>query len=393
MWATFKYTVFSLLREKSVVIWALVFPLIMALLFSMMFAEIDNAASFNAIPVGIVEDDNFEKTTPFKAMVESLSEKGDDQTIDAYYVSDVSKAEQLLEDEVIIGFYTVDTNGTPQLSITHSNDLSITGTLNETILKTILDNYLRTYSTIETIAQENPMVLANESIVENIYSTENYTEEISIFANKASGSVRYFYALLGFASIMAASVGLIAITRTQGNLSAIGARRMTGALPRAKTLAATLAAAWLVSFICLMLAFVLMRFVLGINFGGRDIECIFGLLIASFMTTALGTFVGSIPKLGEGAKSGLLTALSCILALFAGLYGTSSQRLADDLAKSAPLLQTLNPAKQVSDLFYNLYFYQTLDQFFTTIIILLSMAAVLLILAAIFIRRQRYASL
>lgn len=393
MWNTFKYTVLSLIREKSILIWGLIFPLILASLFSLMFAGIDDAVSFEVIPVGIVEDKNYEDTEAFKTMIDQLSESGNDQLIETHYVSDADEAETLLNEGTIAGYYEVDNEGEPTLTITTSNDLTMTGSVNETILKTVLDNYLRTSSTFETMLEENPAVFADESIIESLYTSESYTEEIVIFANEASGSVRYFYALLGFAAIMIAMIGMSAITRTQGNLSALGARRMLGSISRTKTLLATLSAAWLLSFICLMVAFLFMRFVIDINFGGREAECIFGLLIASLMTTSLGTCVGSIPKLGEGAKGGLLTGLSCVLALFAGLYGAPSQRLADDLAKSAPLFQTLNPAKQVSDLFYSLYYYDSLDQFFVTITILLISPALFLLIAGIFLRRQRYASL
>ena len=142
-----------------------------------------------------------------------------------------------------------------------------------------------------------------------------------------------------------------------------------------------------------MIGFIYIRFVLGIDFGGRDAACTLGLAVASLMATALGAAIGSIPKLPENAKSGILTGLSCTLALFAGLYGTSSQRLADELARTAPLVQAANPSKQVADLFYSLYYYDTLDQFFAVITVILAITAVLALVAAIFMRRQRYASL
>jgi ABC-type multidrug transport system permease subunit len=232
----------------------------------------------------------------------------------------------------------------------------------------------------------------DQSFIQSLYEQRSYTNDISIVANEATTTVRYFYALLGFASIMAAMIGMVAIVRTQANLSALGARRSVGATSRTKTLVATLAAAWLVSYVCLLVAFCYMRFVLGINFG-RDIESMLGLLVASFMTCGLGAFIGAIPKLGEGSKSGILTGLSCLMSLFAGLYGEPTMALADNLAKNAPVIQLLNPARQVTELFYSLYYYDTYESFFTTILILLISGAVLFICAAVFMRRQRYASL
>lgn len=392
MWNTFKYTILSLMREKSILIWGLAFPLILASLFNVMFSGIDDAVSFKIIPVGIVENENYEDTPAFKEMIEQLGKTGNDQTIEPHYLDTSDEAKTLLDAGTITGYYEVDEEGTPKLTIATSNNPTVAA-IDETILKTVLDDYIRTSHTFETILVENPAVPADENLVERLYDRKSHTEEIPIFANEASGSIRYFYALLGFAAIMVAMVGMTATVRTQGNLSALGARRMVGATSQTKTLISTLSATWLLSFACLLIAFVFMRFVLAIDFGGREVACVLGLLVSSLMTTSLGTLVGSIPKLGEGAKGGLLSGLSCILALFAGLYGTSSQRLADDLAKSAPLLQTLNPAKQVTDLFYSLYYYDGFDQFLTGIVVLLVLSAIFLLIAGIFLRRRRYASL
>jgi len=111
------------------------------------------------------------------------------------------------------------------------------------------------------------------------------------------------------------------------------------------------------------------------------------------MSTSIGAFIGAIPKIGEGIKAGMLTGLSCFFALFAGLYGVPSMELADNMAQSAPLFQQVNPAKQVADLFYSLYFYDGYERFFEVIVALLAIAAVLFVCAAVLMRRQRYASL
>jgi len=184
-----------------------------------------------------------------------------------------------------------------------------------------------------------------------------------------------------------------AITRTQPNLSPLGARRAMGSISRTKTLAATLVASWILAFACLLVGFIYIRFILGVNFGGKDLACIAGLGISSLLATALGTLIGTIPKLPEGAKGGMLTGITCLLSLFAGLYGTPSLALADSLTRTAPALQAANPIKQVADLFYSLYFYDSYGPFFQVIGTLLVITAVLTIVAALFMRRQRYASL
>ena len=92
-------------------------------------------------------------------------------------------------------------------------------------------------------------------------------------------------------------------------------------------------------------------------------------------------------------KTGLLTGTTCLLSLFAGLYGEPVMNMADQLARDYPLLASLNPAKVVTDTFYSLYYYDSLVPFAEKVGLLLAMTAVVFAVSALFVRRQRYASL
>lgn len=393
MWNTFKYTLLTLTKERNILIWALAFSLILATIFNFMFADLDNAFSFKPISVGILDDDAYQENDGFKEMIEELSKEGDDQMLVPHYVSDRERAQELLKEGTIIGYYSMNDEGKPELSLTFSQGGETTETVNQTILDNILNSYVHTSSAIEQTAEVNPLALQDPSTLDKLSLQKSYTTEVSLLANTASSTVRYFYALLGFAAIMAANVAMTAITRTQANLSALGARRAVGATSRTKTMISTLLACWLLAFVCLLLAYCYMRFILQVSFGDRDLACIFGLLIASFMATGLGATIGAIPKVGGGVKGGILTGLSCFLALFAGLYGTSSQTLADDLTREMPFIQLINPSKQVTDLFYSLYFYDGYEQFFSVVVVLLIISVFLFIIAAVLMRRQRYAAI
>ena len=88
-----------------------------------------------------------------------------------------------------------------------------------------------------------------------------------------------------------------------------------------------------------------------------------------------------------------MTALVCLLSLFAGLYGEPCMELADLIAREAPLLAAVNPATVVTDLFYSLYYYDALGPYLVKAATLLAMAAVLIVASLAFVRRQRYASI
>ena len=395
MWHTFRYTLQSMIRQNGVVIWVIIFPLVLSTLFAAMFSNIESAAfSLDPVACAIVCDDSYDANgEAFGQMMDALATPGDDQLLDVTRVDTAEEAQGLIDDGTVLGYYTLDSEGTPSLTVAPITDPgSMTG-VDETILSDVSDAYIHSRATIESIAASNPAALADSSVISGLYERADHTQQISITANPSAQSVRYFYALLGFAALMAAMIALQAIIRTQPNLSPVGARTTIGPISRGRTLAGVLLASWALALGCLLLAYLYMRFALGIDFGGRDAACVLGLIVASLMTTAFGACLGAIPKLGDGAKGGLLTGITCVLSLFTGLYGTPSLNLADMIARSAPWLTPLNPVKKVADLFYSLYFYRSYEPFISDIVILLVIAGVFTIIAALFMRRQRYASI
>ena len=60
------------------------------------------------------------------------------------------------------------------------------------------------------------------------------------------------------------------------------------------------------------------------------------------------------------------------------------------IARHAPLLSLINPAQQITNLFYDILYYDSFTPLFKTIGILLTMSAICLVAAVAFLRRQRY---
>ena len=398
MWNTFKYTALSTLRERSVILWVILFPLILATLFNVMFKGMDETAyNLPTISVGIVDNAQGNAGDSFDATMDALSkaEDGEDPLLAPVYVKDADEAYQKLKDGETIGTITLNADGWPSLELSPgTGDVGISmEQVKRTVLADIVDDYCRSRAAAEDIIENNPMALRDSKVIDSFSERTDYTTELSITHSKTKEYVRYFYALLGFAALMAAMVGLNAVSGIQPNISPLGARRAISGTGRGRMLFGAIAASWLISFAALVLAFAYIRFVLGVEFGGREGACILGLAIAALMATSLGALIGAIPAIPLAAKGGVLTGITCLLSLFAGLYGTPALRLADQIAREAPWATTINPAKQVTDLFYSLYVYTDLEPFFQTIGILLVITVVFALVATLFMRRQRYASL
>ena len=360
MFNVFKGALLALVREKSVFIWSLAFPLILSTMFVFMFANLDEAGQFEPIPTAVVADENYDAAPGFSEMIDTLAEPGADQMLDVARVATEQEARDLMSGndaagagyfnisgDGAAGYFTVDADGMPTVHVKAGVTPDSLDSAYQSILKTIGDGYVRNAALIEDVAAENPAALADMAAVEKLLDAGDLTEKIDVTQNPPKESVRYFFALLGMAALFGGQIGMIAICRTQPNLSALGARRAVGALSRAKTLTAT----------------------------------------------AFGTLLGSLPKIDESVKGGMLSGIVCFASLFAGLYGSPTMKLADTVNAAVPAAQLVNPAVQISQAFYSIMYYDTYQRTIEHILILLAMAAVLFAASALFIRRQRYASL
>ncbi len=397
MWNTFKYTVLSIVRERGVVFWVILFPIILATLFNVMFKGMDEGAfELPMIPVAIVDASEGNAGDSFHTTMDALSdEKNGEALLAPTYVKNSDEAYRMLKSGETVGTITLDADGWPSLELSPGEgDVGVSmEQVKRTVLADVVDDYCRSRAAAEDIITNDPTALANPKVIDSFTERTEYTSALAITHSKTKEYVRYFYALLGFAALMAAMVGLTAVGAIQPNISPLGARRVVGGTGRSRMLVGAIAASWVISFSALLVAFAYIRFVLGVEFGGREGACVLGLAVAALMATSLGALIGAIPAIPYNAKSGVLTGLTCLLSLFAGLYGTPALRLADQIANDAPWAATINPAKQVTDLFYSLYVYTDMEPFFQTICVLLVITLVFSLAAALFMRRQRYASL
>lgn len=399
---TFKYLVLALVRDKGIMVWALAFPIILSTCFIFMFAGLDAVGQTEPVRTVVVQDDAYEADDAFRVFIEGLSSDADGEE-PLLAVDFASSREAALEqmdasadsDDPIEGVLMVGDDGLPEvlMNAASPNADPQMGNVYQSILLTVADSYASRHRFLDSLIEDNPQALGNQAVIDALTAVEPLTEKVSVTQNAPKESVRYYFALLGFAAMMGAQSSLIAVLWLLPRTSALGARRSIGGTSRLSSLMGTLAACWAVSFFCLVVAYLFMRFVAGVDFAGRDLPCLVALAASSLMATALGAAIAVLPRIGTGAKSGLLTAVVCIAALFAGLYGQPTMELADTVAAACPASQWVNPAVQVSQAMFSLMYYDTPVPFLTHIAVLVIMAVLLFACSAAALRRQRYASL
>ena len=412
MWQTFLVNLKLHLREKTQLFWLFAFPIILATMFNGMFGNIAESFELHPLDVAVVEDTAWKASYGAQILVDGISSDsstsdadgyakvdpdGGSKLVNATKVNSAAQAERLLADGTAQGMLQV-VDGKMRFSVSQSTQSSASDVMASssgldislTVLGNIVDLYNRNTDVVTDIARDNPAALKDGAVTGSIGSASGYTKEIQLTNFKPSGTARYYYALLGMAALMAMSFAINAVTMTQANLSALGIRRSLSPLPKLQQLMAGFLSSWLCSFLSLTVAMLYIRFGCRISLGGREWAAVGACLVASFAASAFGTLLGALPKIPTGAKHGLCTALACILSLFSGLYGQFAMQLSDQIAQHAPVLSILNPAQQITNLFYDILYYDNFGPFLTTTGILAAMSLVCLVVATILLRRQRY---
>lgn len=443
MWTTFKTTVRTLLLTPSAVVWTLIFPIVLATVFNFMFEPLRSTGSVEAVDVAVVADDAWEDS-PFSQVVDTLSE-ADEPLLAVHPVATEQEARELIAEGSVAGAYIVDAagnegnaeqSGSDELDAVDaagpadaagaasgsgtaagSSDVSTvtssagstgapriilapagsgTGSdasydVNRAILESVATSYLQSEALIEELATHDPVALSDPTTIENALGLSVSVREVSLTHAQPDSMVRFYYALLGMASIFAAQLAGESVWHLQPTSSAAGARRTVSSTSRMRLLIPTIGACWAVSTTFLAIAFGYICLTAHIDFSGREGLCIVGIAASSLLSCGIGALVGALPgRMGSDSRRGILTALTCLLSLFAGLYGEPTMDLADTIAQALPAATWLNPVCLIRDLFYTVYYYDTLVPFALRLAACAGIAAVLLAVSTACMRRSAH---
>ena len=425
MKALFCHTVRMLVRQRDILIWVVAFPLILATLFHVMFSHFDEYYRADPVDCVVVADGNYasERAVFFREMIAELSKPGDDQLLNVSEVESAEAAQEAVLSGAAAASISLDDEALPSLEVSPL----ATSTLDQTVVRTVCDRYRQIYNEMKqsflkqasgdaggaategalgndgvsadggaAVASGNDDIAAFAQSPEAARAAAAFTsdavktQQVAVLRTNSSGTVRYYYALLGFAAVMSITVAITAVSAARANTAAVGARRQVSAMSPARQLLVCMAASFTVSFAALLLAFAFMLLVLGVDFGGREGLAAVALAACALMATGLGAVVGAVPKISLPGKMGLATGLTCLCSLFAGLYGEPAMQLADQIARTAPWASLVNPAVQAANAFYDLTYYDSLEPFCSTLAVLAVMAVVFFAVAAVLMRRQSY---
>lgn len=394
MWDSFLINVKTSIRNTSSLFWVLAFPVILAALMLGIMGNLQDGYTAEAQHFAIVSDSNWKASPGADELVSSLSKKpkagsDDTQLLIPTTVATKAEADTRLDSRKDIGYLYAGSDGLVNMVLCDREAASIQSdsTASEGIAVSILSASLGSFNQAKS-ARSTKSSPSTQILVRS--GGQTYTKQIRLTHIHPSMTAPYFFAVLAMACLIGASTAAEMIARTQPNLSALGARRASSPSPKWRQAAGAFLASWLFSAVSLLVAYIFVRTVCGVQIGGRDPIALIAIAVGTFMATAFGSMMGAIPKLPIETKVGLVVGIDCTLSAFIGLYGSLAMDLNNAIQERAPVLHLINPVKQVSNLFYDIVYYDSLAPFARTCGILVIMATIFLVACGLLLRKQRY---
>ena len=384
----FKYSLKILLRNKELLFWTFIFPIILGTFFSMAFSNIEKEESLNIIDIAIVDSGFYQDNDIYKKTFEYLSDKNNKDRLFNTVVTNLDNAKKLLIDNKITGYLLFD-----------SDDVRIVvfkNGINETILKYVVDEIESQKEVSSNLIKKEIMDNNGEVNYSDLINKINglFNDDQVKLNNISNKNLSYtmveFYTLIAMAALYGSIIAMTATNKAIANVSNVGRRSSVATIKKSMILLGGFLASYIVQVIGLSLLFIYTIFVLKVDYGNDFLAVVLLSLAGSLAGLSLGVTVSTLIKSSEGTKTGIIIAITMFWCYLSGMMGISTKYLFD---KNLPFLNKVNPAGMITDGFYSLYYYGVGSRFEKNIISLIIFSLLLFLISLISLRRQKYDSI
>lgn len=388
----FKYSLKTLLRNKGLIFWTFAFPIILGTLFSLAFSDIENKETLDIIDIAIVNNEEFKADTYFTESFKALSKKNDPNQLFNTKYTDISTAKNLLKENKITG-YLLFTNNDAKITV---NDKGY----NETILRFIVDELSSQKEMLETLTTKE-ITDSYKSGNQNVNYEKIYQDTLNLINstipklnNISNSNLSYtmieYYTLLAMACLYGALIAMFVTNKKIANMSSAGKRTSVSPANKKTLLLGSFLASYLVQLLGILILYLYTIFVIKVDYGSNTFLVFLLLMAGSLAGLTLGIAISTILKSNENTKTGILISLTMLASFLSGMMGITMKYIIDT---NIPILNKINPAAMITDGFYSLYYYSTLDRFYFNIISLLIFSVIMLFISYQGLRRDKYDSI
>ena len=380
----FKYALKTLLKNKMLIFWTFVFPIVLGTLFKLAFSNIENTEKFDVIDIAIVENQNYNNNIAFKEAFKVLSDKKNkDRLFDTDIVSE-KIAKKLLENDKIAGYIILKDNK-PQVVVGTSG-------VSETILKYVTEEIVQSEDIVKNIILNQKTEVSEEGFYEGLYAKvqtmlqDNKLNIKDATSKNLSYTMIEFYSLIAMTCMYGGMLGMVAINKCMPNMTEVGKRVTVSPTPKWITVLSSVLAGYITQLVGLLILFVFSIFALKVDYG-ENIGLVISLtLVGALAGLTLGVADATIFKVSENSKTGIIVIISMVGSFLSGMMGITMKYVID---KNVPIVNIINPCNMITDGFYTLYYYDTLDRFIFNLVSLFVFSLIMVGVSIVGLRRSR----
>ena len=387
-----KYTIKTLFKNKILIFWTFAFPIILGIFFNMAFSNIEKDEKLKVFDIAVVNDSQFENQKIYQEALKELSaDDSENKLFNIKYVKK-EKADSLLDDSDIEG-YIIFKNEEPQVVVKKN------GTY-QTLIRFVVTEIGQNKAIIEDLTKktvENEIAKGSTSfdpgkiakdILEKINNGQVNMKNIS--ASNLSYMQIEFYTLIAMTCMYCGVLGLTAINNCLANMSSKGKRISVSPNKKSIIVLSSAIGSYLVSMVGIAILILFLRFVLKVDFGDNTPLVILLSAVGDLAGISMGVLIASVFRVSEGAKTGITIAITMFLSVLSGMMGVTLKYVID---KNVPVINLINPNNLITDGFYSLYYYDTLDRYLRDVTYLLVFVVICLTISFISLRREKYDSI
>ncbi|MHB1483724.1 MAG: ABC transporter permease [Saccharofermentanales bacterium] len=377
-WHVFSHRLKCIVRDKEMMFWTLLFPIILATFFNMAFANLNKHDLFNSINLAVVDNAEYQSDKNMQNFLSDVN-SGEKKLFSIKVVSDEKAREMLKANEVSgyldlskgIGLYFKDTG------------------FNQTIIKSVFDQYVQTFSMMTTITYQNPNAYGT-GLIERLGNHKTYFSNDTGSTAKPDNTVIYFYTILAMACFYGGFMGMKEVDAIQADLTPQAARVNVAPTNKLKTFISAVSAASLIQLMTILILLAYIAFVIKIDFGNQIGYLLLLCVSGCVMGVSFGAMLCALIKGSEGLKTSILIGVSMTLSFLSGMMYVPVKYY---VTQAVPAMAFLNPLNVITDGFYALYYYQTHTRFFINVGVLWIFAIIFATITILRLRRLKYASI
>lgn len=385
-----KYTIKTLFKNKILIFWTFAFPIILGIFFNMAFSNIEKDEVLKVFDIAVVNNEQFEHQSIYKEAIDELS-KGKDKLFNVQYVKK-EKADLLLDDSDVEG-YIVFENNKPQVVVKENGTYQtmLKFVVNEITQNKIMVTDLSEQAIRKQMEKGNINVDTAKIVSDILNKIQNLQVKMTdISSSNLSYMQIEYYTLIAMACMYGGMLGLTAINACLANMSSKGKRISVSPNRKSTVILSAAMGSYFVSLVGLAILMLFLKFALQVDFGDNPLLVLLLAAVGNLAGISLGILIASIFRVSEGAKTGITIAVTMFLSVLSGMMGVTLKYVID---KNAPIVNLINPNNLITDGFYSLYYYNTLDRYFRDVCYLLVFVAICLIISFVSLRREKYDSI